>query len=270
MTTILIVEDEADLVASLEYGLRREGYETRWAATGESALDLVGRHPAPDLVLLDLMLPDMSGKEVCRRIRADERTREIPVVMVTARATEVDRIVGFELGADDYVTKPYSIRELTLRIGAILRRGRRESPSGSVAFGALRIDPDAHTVTVAGEPVVVTALEFRLLSTLASRRGRVQTRDTLLEQVWGLHGDSNTRTVDTHIKRLRQKLGAAGDYIETVRGVGYRFLAAPPDNDRPTNGRGRWNESRASEASSCGCGTARRRRRGTATSSGST
>lgn len=230
MANILIVEDEVDLIDSLEWNLRREGHETRSATTGARALELARHHPVPDLVLLDLMLPDMSGKDVCRLLRADDRTKLVPVIMVTARAEEVDRVVGFELGADDYVTKPYSVRELMLRVAAILRRGRAgaETVQSAVEFGRLRIDPDAHEVRVDGEPTALTALEFRLLATFVDRRGRVQTRDTLLEHVWGLRGDSNTRTVDTHVKRLRQKLGAAGEYIETVRGVGYRCLSEPP------------------------------------------
>lgn len=229
MAFILIVEDEADLIASLEYNLRREGHETRAATTGAQALELVKRHPLPELVLLDLMLPDMSGKEVCRLIRANDRTRDIPVIMVTARAEEVDRVVGFELGADDYVTKPYSVRELMLRVGAVLRRGKANTMAHrTLEYGLLRIDPDAHEVTIEGVQSPLTALEFRLLTTFVSRKGRVQTRDILLEQVWGLHGNSNTRTVDTHVKRLRQKLGRAGEYIETVRGVGYRCPSEPP------------------------------------------
>ncbi len=230
MANVLIVEDEADLIASLDYNLRREGHETRVASTGGDALEQARRHPIPDLVLLDLMLPDMSGKDVCRILKADDKTAHVPVIMVTARAEEVDRVVGFELGADDYVTKPYSVRELMLRVAAILRRGRGGPlPAPDlIEFGRLRIDPGAHEVRVDGEIVSLTALEFRLLTTFVRRRGRVQTRDILLEQVWGVRGDSNTRTVDTHVKRLRQKLGAAGDTIETVRGVGYRCLAEPP------------------------------------------
>ncbi len=228
---VLIVEDEPDLVASLEYNLQREGYGTRAALTGGRALELVRQEPRPDLVLLDLMLPDMSGKEVCRRIRADAATRDVPVIMVTARAEEVDRIVGLELGADDYVTKPYSVRELMLRVQAVLRRAAGpptvEEVPAPVEFGRLRVDEDAHRVWVEDALVELTALEFRLLTMFLARRGRVQTRDVLLEEVWGVRGDSNTRTVDTHVKRLRRKLGAAGAYVETIRGVGYRFASEP-------------------------------------------
>lgn len=239
--TILIVEDEPDLLAGLDYNLQREGFETRCAETGSAALRLASTAPPPDLVLLDLMLPDMSGKEVCRQLKNNETTRDIPVVMVTARGEEVDRIVGFELGADDYVTKPFSVRELILRVQAVLRRSQAPGTSpggnaeaqGSREFGTLRVDLEAHEVTVEGEVVPLTALEFRLLNTFLDRRGRAQSRSTLLEVVWGMHGDSNTRTVDTHVKRLRQKLGPAGDYIETLRGVGYRFRHQAPDPKEP-------------------------------------
>jgi len=229
-TIILIVEDEPDLVASLEYNLQREGFGTRAAMTGAAALALARRDPKPGLVLLDLMLPDMSGKEVCRVLRADPATASIPVIMVTARTDEGDRIGGLEIGADDYVTKPYSVRELMLRVRAVLRRSSAPPVGGDEGprvFGCLRVDEDAHRVQVDGAEVEITALEFRLLSMLLTRRGRVQTRDVLLEEVWGVRGDSNTRTVDTHVKRLRQKLGAAGAYVETIRGVGYRFAADP-------------------------------------------
>ncbi len=225
---VLIVEDEADLVASLEYNLQREGFETRSALTGERGLELAQAEPRPDLVLLDLMLPDLSGKKVCKRLRRDPETAEIPIIMVTARAEEVDRIVGLELGADDYVTKPYSVRELMLRVQAVLRRAAGDGANTEfVDFGRLRLDEGAHQAWVDGATVELTALEFRLLTTLFARRGRAQTRDQLLEDVWGVHRDSNTRTVDTHVKRLRQKLGEAGAYVETIRGVGYRFAARP-------------------------------------------
>ena len=224
---ILIVEDEADLVASLEYNLQREGFETRSALTGGHGLELARCSPRPDLVLLDLMLPDLSGKKVCRLLRAHPETANIPIIMVTARAEEVDRIVGLELGADDYVTKPYSVRELMLRVHAVLRRGISDVPTTTASFGPLRVDGDAHRVWVSDAPVELTALEFRLLGTLLARRGRVLRREVLLEDVWGVRGDSNTRTVDTHVKRLRSKLGPAGALIETVRGVGYRFASEP-------------------------------------------
>lgn len=220
---ILIVEDEADLVRTLEYSFRQAGFEVLTALRGSDALRLAATG-GPDLVLLDLMLPDVSGTEVCRRLKAGAKTRGIPVMMVTARGEEIDRIVGFELGVDDYVTKPFSVRELVLRARAILRRGDPGQTSpGALVFGDLAIDPEAHRVLVQGREVPLTALEFRLLHTLASRQGRVQTREVLLEDVWGLHLNVETRTVDTHVKRLREKLGEAGALIRTVRSVGYRF-----------------------------------------------
>lgn len=226
---ILIVEDEDDLARTLEYNLRRDGYGVLSARTGREALELAARDPRPDLVLLDLMLPDIGGVDVCRTLRTWERTRHVPVIMVTAKAEEIDRVVGFEVGADDYVVKPFSVRELLLRIRAVFRRLRppEPAPDGATAFGRLRVDPAAHRAWVDGDEVLLTALELKLLTTLLERRGRVQNRDTLLADVWGITADVTTRTVDTHVKRLRQKLGAAGDYIETVRGVGYRFCEEP-------------------------------------------
>jgi len=232
--TILIVEDEPDLVATLEYRLRKEGFETRIATTGEEALAELAREPVPDLVLLDLMLPDMSGMDICRHIRREEATSDVPVIMVTARAEEIDRVVGFEVGADDYVCKPFSVRELVLRVRAQLRRSRpiaRET--AAVAFGRLVVHADAHRVWVDDEETVLTALEFKLLQTFLSRKGRVQSRERLLDDVWGITADVTTRTVDTHVKRLRQKLGPAGTYVETLRGVGYRFCDEPPEQDTP-------------------------------------
>ncbi len=228
---ILIVEDEHDLLTTLEYNLEREGYRTRTAMTGQAALEAALEDPLPDLILLDLMLPDFSGTEVCRRLRADERTREIPVVMATAKGEEIDRVVGFEVGADDYVAKPFSIRELILRVRAILRRSRTPSEDrDELSFGRLRIDQPGHRTWVDDEEVKLTALEFRLLTTFHARRGRVQTRERLLSDVWGYQADVTTRTVDTHVKRLREKLADAGQYIETVRGVGYRFRAHPDED----------------------------------------
>jgi two-component system phosphate regulon response regulator PhoB len=229
MARILVVEDEKDLQEVLSYNLRQAGHEATIVGTGQEALARVGAE-SPDLVLLDLMLPDMSGTDVCRALKSDPTTRHIPVVMLTAKSEEIDRVVGFELGADDYVVKPYSMRELTLRLQAILRR--RTAPtegSGLTAFGRLRIDREGHRVWVDGGEVALTALELRLLCTLYDRRGRVQSRAVLLDEVWRMSSDVNTRTVDTHVKRLREKLGDAGAYLETVRGVGYRFTGGPPD-----------------------------------------
>lgn len=230
---ILVVDDEKDLANTLEYNLKREGYETRVALTGRDGIELAKQEPLPDLVLLDIMLPDISGWDVCRELRQVERTRRIPVVMLTAKGEEIDRVVGFEVGADDYVVKPFSVRELLLRIKAILRRAEApavpESPDGVIAFGVLRVDPEAHRVWVDELEVTLTALEFKLLTTLHSRRGRVQSREQLLDEVWGIQASVTTRTVDTHVKRLRQKLGGAAAYIETLRGVGYRFRPSPDE-----------------------------------------
>jgi two-component system phosphate regulon response regulator PhoB len=226
---ILIVEDETDLLRTLEYNFRQAGFEVLTTAHGRDALRLVADQ-APALVLLDLMLPDIAGTEVCRQIKSEAKTRHIHVIMLTAKGEEVDRVVGFELGADDYVTKPFSVRELVLRARAVLRRGEPAEPPAALRIRELVIDSDAHRVQVGGKEVPMTALEFRLLFTLASRQGRVQTREMLLNDVWGLHLNVETRTVDTHVKRLREKLGSAGSLIQTVRGVGYR-LATEADGE---------------------------------------
>lgn len=225
---ILIVEDESELAATLSYNLQREGYTTRIAETGAEAMLAVDREPLPDLVLLDLMLPDMSGTEICRRIRSNPRTREAAVIMVTAKGEEIDRVVGFEVGADDYVVKPFSVRELLLRVRAVLRRhSQPEAETERTRFGELQVDEGAHQAWVSDRELNLTALEFRLLTTLLARKGRVQTRDTLLSDVWNMDPGVTTRTVDKHVQRLRQKLGDAANYIETIRGVGYRFAATP-------------------------------------------
>jgi two-component system phosphate regulon response regulator PhoB len=227
---ILIVEDEADLVGVLTYNFKREGYVVRSAGNGAEALRLLDEDPPPDLVVLDLMLPDISGIDVCRQLRANERTKRTPVLMLTARGEENDRVRGFEVGADDYVTKPFSVRELMLRVRALLRRVTgKEAGASDGTFGVLRVDNAAHRAWVGKTEVALTALEFRLLGAFLERRGRVQTRDALLADVWDIHADVTTRTVDTHVKRLREKLGPAGDYIETVRGVGYRFKSSPTE-----------------------------------------
>lgn len=229
--TVLIVDDEEDLLEMLAFNLEREGYTVRRAATGSQAVERAGESPLPSLILLDLQLPDFSGTEVCRRIRQDARTRNIPIVMLTAKGDEVDRIVGLEVGADDYVVKPFSVRELMLRVRAVLRRAQEPTaPSDEIAFGELRLEPEAHRAWVGDQEVTLTALEFRLLEVLLAGRGRVQTRERLLDVVWNMPGDLTTRTVDTHVKRLRQKLGSAGRYVETVRGIGYRFSDSPGED----------------------------------------
>src|SRR6188768_1741886 len=230
MARILIVEDERDLHELLDYNLRQVGHDVTVATNGREGLR-IARENKPELVLLDLMLPDIAGTEVCRQLKEAQDTRGIAVVMLTARGEEIDRVVGFELGADDYVVKPFSVRELLLRIQAILRRGRSEDEElePMVEFGRLKIDRGAHRVWVEAVEIELTALEFKLLVTLYDRKNRVQTRSTLLDDVWGIQADITTRTVDTHVKRLREKLEAARDYVETVRGVGYRFVGTPDE-----------------------------------------
>ncbi|HLV68405.1 MAG TPA: response regulator transcription factor [Polyangiaceae bacterium] len=230
MAKILIVEDEQDLRRVLEYNLRQSGHEVLAAGFGHEGLRLA-REQRPDLVLLDLMLPDLAGTEVCKQLKEGSGTRGIPVLMVTARGEEIDRVVGFELGADDYVVKPFSVRELLLRVQAVLRRRTAEPDQSDalIEFGRLRIDRGAHRVWVDGHEIDLTALEFKLLVTLYDRRNRVQTRSALLDDVWGIQADITTRTVDTHVKRLREKLVSARDYVETVRGVGYRFVGSPDE-----------------------------------------
>ncbi len=227
--TILIVDDEADIRSTVEFNLGREGFRTVTAGNGREALERAAETPRPDLIVLDLMLPDISGTEVCRQLRQSPQTRGIPILMLTAKTDAIDRVVGFEVGADDYVTKPFSVRELVLRIKAILRRSVvPEEPTENLNLGVLKIDVEGHRVWVEEEEVVLTALEFKLLTTLVKRRGRVQTREALLNHVWEMSGDVTTRTVDTHVRRLRKKLGKASEYIETLRGVGYRFRPEVP------------------------------------------
>ena len=220
--TILVVDDEKDIVDLMRYNLVQAGFRVVSASDGQQALD-VARRERPDLVVLDLMLPTLPGTEVARLLRQEEKTRSIPIVMLTARGSEVDRIVGFELGADDYVVKPFSPRELVLRVQAILRRDMREEGEEKITFDPLVIDLAAHVVRLKGREVGLTATEFKLLHRLARRPGRAFSRDQLLSDVWGYSGDLETRTVDTHMKRLRAKLGIVGSWIETVRGHGYRF-----------------------------------------------
>jgi two-component system phosphate regulon response regulator PhoB len=225
MARVLVIEDEADLREVLQYNLTQAGHRPFTAATGDAGLKLA-LEVKPDIVLLDLMLPDVSGTIVAKSLRREPLTQSVPIIMVTAKAEEIDRIVGFELGADDYVVKPFSVRELLLRIDAVLRRGKT-SEQRVIEVAELRIDKDAHRVTVGPEEVPLTALEFKLLVTLIERRDRVQGRGTLLSDVWAMDSEIASRTVDTHVKRLRDKLGTAGRFIETVRGVGYRFSEAP-------------------------------------------
>ena len=224
---VLVVDDESEIVALVAYHLVKAGYRVATAASGQDALDHA-RRERPSLIVLDLMLPGMSGFDVLEQLRSDEHTRDIAVLMLTARREEPDRIRGLSLGADDYLTKPFSPRELVLRVGAILRRAGTASAGGndSLVIGSLRIDKAAMSVVIDDQAVELTPTEFKLLLTLAERRGRVQGRAHLLETVWEAAPDIQTRTVDMHIQRLRTKLGPAGDLIETVRGFGYRLRAA--------------------------------------------
>lgn len=222
---ILIIEDDRDIAGLIDYNLRQEKLSAEICANGKTGL-AQARRALPDLIILDLMLPDLGGLEICKTLKADpdSKIREIPILMLTAKGEEVDRVVGFEVGADDYLTKPFSPRELILRVKAILRRLKdRKENIMPQSFGLLHIDPSRFQVKVGKEEVRLTALEFKLLQHLLANKGRIATRDNLLDQVWGYAAAVTTRTVDTHIKRLREKLGEAGDYIETIRGVGYRF-----------------------------------------------
>ncbi|MFN0063326.1 MAG: response regulator [Myxococcaceae bacterium] len=225
MPRILIVEDEEDLANLLRYNFNTEGFETEACSTAATAIEKAENF-RPDVVLLDLMLPDKPGSEVIRRIRESRNLRRTAVVMVSAKGQESDRLQGFELGADDYVVKPFSVRELILRVKAVMRRMDSDSQGGKpLEVASIRLDPSRHEVKVSGAEVLLTALEFRLLKTLLERRGKVQTREVLLSDVWGIQADITTRTVDTHIKRLREKLGPEGEIIETVRGVGYKLAS---------------------------------------------
>ena len=225
---ILVIEDEPDIRKTLEYNLSREGYDVAVCGTLQEGNKLL--EPSLSLLVLDLMLPDGSGLDLCREIKKNSLLSNIPIIILTAKDDEVDRVVGFELGADDYVTKPFSVRELILRVKAVLKRGEVNKPElveVERQFGDLSIDVDSHEVHVNNELVVLTALEFKLLKQLVDRRGRVQSRDQLLSDVWGYSSEVTTRTVDTHIKRLREKLGPMGKYVQTIRGIGYKFSRTP-------------------------------------------
>ena len=222
---ILVIEDEADLAASLKYNLEKEaGYAVTTASSGEEGLALA-RQKSFDLLILDLMLPGMDGLEVCRALRASAGGSEVPILMLTARVDESDKLVGLEMGADDYMTKPFSLKEILARVKAHLRRTSRSAGSGEGAYrgGDLEMDFDGHVLISGGVEVPLTRMEFALLAALIKNRGRVLTRDHLLEKVWGYEYYGGTRTVDVHVRRLRKKLGRTGSQIETVVGVGYRF-----------------------------------------------
>lgn len=240
---ILAVDDEPDILNLLGFNLRKEGFRVATASDGPLALKEAGRRP--DLILLDIMLPDMDGIEVLKRLKSSDSTKSIPVIMLTAKGEEVDRVVGFELGAEDYITKPFSPRELVLRVKAVLKRanetsamrkgqrgegggggggGDGESGAGVLKHRGLTVDVPRHRVTINGAPLNLSSTEFRLLKELISSKGRVFTRDNLLDRVWGMDSHVVERAVDTHIRRIRAKLKGAGKFIETVRGVGYRFM----------------------------------------------
>ena len=225
---ILLIEDEPDIRKTLEYNIAREGYDVVSAPSLSEGRNHLNTGSF-SLILLDLMLPDGSGLDLCREIKSDKEKVATPIIILTAKDDEVDKVVGFELGADDYVTKPFSVRELILRIKAVLKRGERKQENLEVQrqFGELLIDVDSHEVFVNEQSITLTALEFKLLRQLVDRRGRVQSRDQLLSDVWGYSADVTTRTVDTHIKRLREKLGSMGKYVQTIRGVGYKFTRTP-------------------------------------------
>ena len=223
---ILLVEDEPDLLQTLAFNFENEGYKVAKALDGKEAMKFLEDDDSISLVILDLMLPDMSGLDICRHIRAADNLKDILVIMVTAKGEEVDRVVGFEVGADDYVVKPYSVRELLLRVGGILKRSSKEKQSNDkdlVEYEDLKIDNNKHKVYLSDEKISLTSKEFKLLKHLLLKADKVQSRDNLLEKVWGYNNDVTTRTVDTHIKRLRSKIGKYGDRIETIRGEGYLF-----------------------------------------------
>jgi two-component system alkaline phosphatase synthesis response regulator PhoP len=221
---VLVVEDETDIRDLVVFHLAREGYRCRTAATGMQALQEVREH-LPDLIVLDLMLPEVDGLEVCRRVRADHASASVPIIILTAKSDEVDRVVGLEMGADDYLVKPFSPKELVARVRAVLRRARQPLPVSTLRAGALVLDATRHTIEVAGGPVMLTPKEFDLLQALMGAAGRVLSREYLLDHVWGYSRASEieSRTVDVHVRRLRAKLGAEGRRVATVKGVGYRF-----------------------------------------------
>jgi two-component system phosphate regulon response regulator PhoB len=228
MEHVLIVDDDPDIQRLVSYNFRQAGFEVTAAATGRKALESIQRQ-LPDLIILDLMLPDIDGMEVCRTLRQRDRFRRIPIVMLTARGEEIDRVIGFEIGADDYVSKPFSPRELVLRAKSILRR-TKEPASDELHLDSIQLYPDRRQCFVGTRQVLLTAKEFDLLHELMRARGNVRTRGLLMDKVWGYHGEATSRTLDTHVRRLREKLGEDGRRIETVRGVGYRMGSPVEDS----------------------------------------
>lgn len=224
MERILIVDDDPDIVRLVSYNLTQAGFQIDTADTGRSAIEKAQGHP-PDLIILDVMLPDVDGMEVCRSLRSQPSSKRIPIVMLTARGEEIDRVVGFELGADDYVMKPFSPRELVLRVKSILRRTRDER-TDMIRASNIQIYPDRRQCFVNEEAISLTVKEFDLLHELMRAKGNVMTRENLMDRVWGYHGEATSRTLDTHVRRLREKLGEEGEHVETVRGIGYRVGTA--------------------------------------------
>jgi len=225
MKKVMIIEDEKDLAELLAFNLEKEGYAATCIHDGKLGLERAVTEP-PDLILLDLMLPGVLGTEICKALRKDQRTSHIPIIMITAKGDEIDRVVGFEVGADDYIVKPFSMREVALRVKAVMRRFEHEvktAPAELLSIGNIVIDKQRHTVISAGLEIELTSTEFKLLFYLVEKNGRVQSREQLLQNVWGYNNSGDTRTVDTHVTRLRGKLGAPGDIIKTVRGFGYKI-----------------------------------------------
>jgi two-component system phosphate regulon response regulator PhoB len=219
---ILIVEDELDLRSTLEFKFKSEGYTVNAVSKGKDALEAIARKK-PDLILLDLMLPDMSGLDICKKIKNNSDSFEIAIIMLTAKGEEVDRVLGFELGADDYVVKPFSVRELALRVSTVLKRREKQEETSKITLGDIEINLSSYRVFISDIEIQLTAKEFLLFKHLVQNNSRIQPREVLLEEVWGYNASVTTRTVDTHVKRLRSKIGDIGSKIETVRGVGYRF-----------------------------------------------
>ena len=226
MERVLIVDDDPDILRLVSYNLNQAGFKVSTAITGRTALEAVQKHP-PDLMVLDVMLPDIDGLEVCRILRQHDSSRRLPIIMLTARTEEIDRVVGFELGADDYVMKPFSPRELVLRVKSIFRR-MGEDRGDTLRVGKIRLFPERRQVLAGNRSITLTAKEFDLLEELMRARGNVRTREMLMDKVWGYHGEATSRTLDTHVRRLREKLGDDGVHVETVRGVGYR-IGGPAD-----------------------------------------
>jgi phosphate regulon transcriptional regulator PhoB len=226
MPDILIIDDEKDIVESIEYNLKKEGFSTHKSFDGLNGLKLA-KEIIPDLIILDLMLPGMTGIELCKALKKNDATSKIPVIMLTAKKQEIDKVVGLEVGADDYISKPFSMKELIARIKAVLRRYGISEKGGKqktqIMFPDLKMDLERHEVSAKGKPVVLSAKEFKLLEFLASNKEKVFSRERLLDDVWGIQAEVETRTVDVHIRRLREKLGKAGGHIQTVIGFGYKF-----------------------------------------------